>query len=766
MTDPFEFDPYPGKPKILFIGQGRSIDTQAWIDLLSGAELNVRLFSIPGGGLPPSEWKTRAYICSPSSQLPDDLDPVTRQSLYPLPRMIKFHKQQIKLFDKELDEKRIALRGNIIFLFSALAKVIINFLGKRFGMPILYHAYYPYHDFKMSTLNTSQVNYPEEWLVKIIQDWQPDIIHTLGMFDKQGAEFYYEVREQYNLNKTGKWILQLRGGSDLFLRRQNPEDAGKISRIFNACDEIVTDNCTDIEFIKQLGMAHKVAPIAPIHQTWGILDKTDNDNNLSFVSPSSRERMVYWPRAYESNWSKALPIIEAIKLAWDQIKPCTLYITSTDNETTSWLATLPEEIRNNCRIQPGIPRDQMVDIMKRARVMLAPSLLDGRTIELYEAMANGAFPIVSPLETITSLVSDPQNTLFARNLYPQEIANAITKAMVDNQLVDEAVKNNLQLVAKLETRTQISKKVIDYYFSLFRFDKLDQHAPLVSVIIPFYNRINLVTEAVRSVLVQTYRNFEIILVDDGSTESLNSLTEIKDPRIRILRQDNRGPAAARNHGMRVAKGEYIAFLDSDDLFEPDKLMYQLTMLLDHPDVWFAHTSYRSFGEDGDDEIKPSGKFDGSVYPLIFATCPIASPTVMFKREVVDWNIFFEERYRISEDIIFYSKIARFSKFIGIDIPLTRVRKTHSTHASSAKAQIAGSLNILHYLRNSNQDMTPFQRKEVLVSIYKYLGNNYRFQKRLLPALFYDGQVFMVEKMFLLRNFFFKIKTTSEMSKKS
>jgi glycosyltransferase involved in cell wall biosynthesis len=182
------------------------------------------------------------------------------------------------------------------------------------------------------------------------------------------------------------------------------------------------------------------------------------------VLPSKRQRVIIWPKAHESMWAKAVPLIESIKLAWDRIKPCTIYAIAADNSTKSWLLTLPEEIRNSCLIYPRVPRQKVLEVMKQARVMLAPSLVDGVPNVLYEAMVYGAFPIVSPLNTIVPIISQPQNTIFARNLYPQEIAEALVKAMTDDDLIDSAAKNNLILAKEIASRQVISNRLISYYF--------------------------------------------------------------------------------------------------------------------------------------------------------------------------------------------------------------------------------------------------------------------------------------------------------------
>ena len=106
--------------------------------------------------------------------------------------------------------------------------------------------------------------------------------------------------------------------------------------------------------------------------------------------------------------------------------------------------------------------------------------------------------------------------------------------------------------------------------------------PLVSVIIPAYNRAHLIVRAVSSVLAQTYRHSEIVIVDDASTDALTTaLAAIDDPRLRVVRHPlNRGAAAARNTGVASSYGEFVAFLDSDDTWHPDKLAFQVAAMRD------------------------------------------------------------------------------------------------------------------------------------------------------------------------------------------
>lgn len=115
---------------------------------------------------------------------------------------------------------------------------------------------------------------------------------------------------------------------------------------------------------------------------------------------------------------------------------------------------------------------------------------------------------------------------------------------------------------------------------------------LVSVVIPTYNRADLIKETIYSVLEQTYDKFEIIVVDDGSSDNTKEVVrDIKDERIKYFYQENKGlPAAARNAGLRQSKGEFIAFLDSDDLWKPDKLQKQLNAFKKYPQLLLVATN--------------------------------------------------------------------------------------------------------------------------------------------------------------------------------
>lgn len=247
----------------------------------------------------------------------------------------------------------------------------------------------------------------------------------------------------------------------------------------------------------------------------------------------------------------------------------------------------------------------------------------------------------------------------------------------------------------------------------------------VSVIIPFFNRINWTIDAIRSVQKQTHENFEILLIDDGSTENLNSLREFiaSDPRINLFQQSNSGVASARNHGIKMATGSYIAFLDSDDLFFPDKIATQL-LYMETYQVFVSHTSYSRVNQDLKLLTVISSKdFSGSVFPRIIASCPIAMPTVMAKTEVLKQNIF-PEYLHIGEDVCLWITLASKYEWGAIEKSLSMVRVCASSAAFDPKKQCLGLVGIAYFsLADPNLSLHHAQIKTLLKVAQTYLSEN-------------------------------------------
>ena len=283
--------------------------------------------------------------------------------------------------------------------------------------------------------------------------------------------------------------------------------------------------------------------------------------------------------------------------------------------------------------------------------------------------------------------------------------------------------------------------------------------PTVSIIIPFYNRIEWVKEAIESTLNQTYDNFEVILIDDGSTDTVEDILEIQDKRIRYYRQDNKGVSSARNTGIGLAKGEYIAFLDSDDLFMPEKLEIQLEVLRKNPEVGLVHSSYFQINESGDiiREINTS-KMTGDVFPSILYRNQIATPTVMVKKNAISNVPGFKEDILIGEDILFWAEIAKHYSFIWIEKCLSKVR-IHSTSTSvSLGSLLSGNKNVLSNLHLFNSlRLTQLILVKVMLKINIILITTLMIIDKFLSKHFNSNVIKLIKGNPLLMKLFGNIK---------
>jgi glycosyltransferase involved in cell wall biosynthesis len=201
---------------------------------------------------------------------------------------------------------------------------------------------------------------------------------------------------------------------------------------------------------------------------------------------------------------------------------------------------------------------------------------------------------------------------------------------------------------------------------------------LVSVVIPTYNCAAYLVEAVRSVLGQTYPHVEVLVVDDGSTDGTVAALQPFGERIRLFRQDRQGPSVARNRAVLHAQGTYIAFLDADDVWLPEKLARQVDLLNRHPDVVLCYTDYRrGSGESlaGEAQLKnyQHPGLGDAFYPL-FRNNFIHTSSVLVRREVLARSGLFDPSLRGSEDIELWLRLARLGPFVGVDEVLVAVRR--------------------------------------------------------------------------------------------
>lgn len=208
----------------------------------------------------------------------------------------------------------------------------------------------------------------------------------------------------------------------------------------------------------------------------------------------------------------------------------------------------------------------------------------------------------------------------------------------------------------------------------------------VSVVIPTYNREGTIVRAIQSVQNQTYQNFEIIVVDDASTDHTREVIEgLKDDRIRYIRfPRNRGAGAARNTGVRAANGEYIAFQDSDDEWMPEKLEKQLISFEMNKEAKLCYT--RFYYEEPKYMEWPSGEvsteaLSGEIFDRLLFGNLIGGPTIMIRKECLEERDAFVPELRALEDYEFVLRIAKKYKVSFVNELLV---KAHYTEESVSK----------------------------------------------------------------------------------
>lgn len=206
----------------------------------------------------------------------------------------------------------------------------------------------------------------------------------------------------------------------------------------------------------------------------------------------------------------------------------------------------------------------------------------------------------------------------------------------------------------------------------------------VSVIIPTYNRGWTIGEAVDSVLAQDYRDFELIVVDDGSADNTSQVLDAYRGTIKVFRQENKGVSAARNRGIAEASGRFIAFLDSDDLWLPQKLSTQVEFFNTTPDALICQTEevWIRSGVRVNPK-KRHKKPSGMIFEPSLALCLVSPSAVMIRRSLLEIVGNFDETLPLCEDYDLWLRISCRFPVYRIDTPLIIKRGGHEDQLSAS-----------------------------------------------------------------------------------
>ena len=248
---------------------------------------------------------------------------------------------------------------------------------------------------------------------------------------------------------------------------------------------------------------------------------------------------------------------------------------------------------------------------------------------------------------------------------------------------------------------------------------IQNQSPLVSVVIPAYNAAQYVSEAIESALAQTYQNQEIIIVDDGSNDNTFELVSNKfGEKVTLLKQKNAGPSSARNRGIMTSRGEYIAFLDADDLWLANKISEQVGLMEKYLDVGMVFgnavtlkdgkkSEKSHFEEEGlDEEYFGDRIYYKEAFKKLFKKNIIMTQTVMMRSSILEKSGGFDTDFHFAEDFLLWLNIARVTK-IAYQPQVVAFRRKHANNLTNdPKKPIFNRPRLYQKLMETHGDSLP------------------------------------------------------------
>ena len=211
--------------------------------------------------------------------------------------------------------------------------------------------------------------------------------------------------------------------------------------------------------------------------------------------------------------------------------------------------------------------------------------------------------------------------------------------------------------------------------------------PLVSVVLPVFNGERYLRQTIDSILNQTYGHFELLVIDDGSEDGTPNVIRAYGDQVRFLRQPHGGASKARNHGLRLSQGKYIAMQDADDLWNKDKLALQVEFLEKHPDFGLVHCNCEGIDEEGRVFVHwINSNRTEALYRLFMHGHAVGVFSAVFKRDLLDRSGMFDEEFAKAglEDIDFWNRLSELTSFHCLS--KTLVQHRIHRHSSCRKSE--------------------------------------------------------------------------------
>ncbi len=225
----------------------------------------------------------------------------------------------------------------------------------------------------------------------------------------------------------------------------------------------------------------------------------------------------------------------------------------------------------------------------------------------------------------------------------------------------------------------------------------------MSVVIPFYSGKTWLISAIESVLTQTYNNVEILVINDGSKEDISNLISKYRRKVHFINQNNGGPSKARNTGIQKSKGKYIAFLDSDDIWYPEKLKKQISYMEANKSAWSQHSYLMFWDNSRNEKIVETVQYQGNVLRDCYISLKIQTSTVVVRKDILEeYEIKFPEGKRYGQDMVFFRQLAEYSSLGYVEGVLSKFRIRGNNAGFRSEVQLANRAEVWRDIRNNKK----------------------------------------------------------------
>lgn len=294
-------------------------------------------------------------------------------------------------------------------------------------------------------------------LARVIRELQPDLIHSLEM--QRCSYLTLAGRKLLNGGPLPPWIYSS-WGSDIFFFGRRSDHRPRIREVLSSCDYFIADCERDVQLAKDYGLRGEVLGVAPAN---GGFDLTRMRQLGSGLRPSSRKVIAVKGYQDETWGGRALNALEALRISATQLQGFEVVIFSATSEVEARANELARETGLQIRILPPGPNDEIVKLMGRARIAIGIGLTDGSPVSLLEAMIMGAFPIQGDTVSTAEWIRDGENGFLVPPEEPASIAQAIQRALSDDDLVERAAMRNKLIADQRLDQAVLRPRIIDMY---------------------------------------------------------------------------------------------------------------------------------------------------------------------------------------------------------------------------------------------------------------------------------------------------------------